>query len=59
MQAKASQSEALVAEAEKRCLELKIELKRYKEKSQDLESELDQIRQRNLETHSLNAQGTL
>jgi len=30
-----------VAEAEKRCLENKIELKRFKERSHDLEVELD------------------
>ena len=41
---KMSKSEALVADADKRCLELKIELKRYKEKSHDLETELEQIR---------------
>ena len=48
-----------MAEAEQRCLELKIELKRFKEKSSDLESELDQIRQRNVENNNLNAHGAL
>ena len=52
-------SEVLVADAEKRCLELKIELKRFKEKSHDLETELEQIRQKNVETHNLDAQSTL
>ena len=41
MQEKMQAKEALVTDAEQRCLELKIELKRFKEKSQDLESELD------------------
>ena len=55
MNEKVCKSETLVTEAEKRCLELKIEVKRYKEKSQDLEAELEQIRQKNVDTHSLNA----
>ena len=46
-------------EAEKRYLELKIELKRFKEKSHDLETELEQIRQRNVDTHNLNARSAL
>ena len=37
MSEKVSKSESLVAEAEKRCLELKIEVKRFKEKSQEFE----------------------
>lgn len=41
MQEKMQAKEALVTDAEQRCLELKIELKRFKEKSQDLENELD------------------
>ena len=41
MQEKTQAKEVLVTEAEQRCLELKIELKRFKEKSQDLESELE------------------
>ena len=41
MQEKVQAKEALVTDAEQRCLELKIELKRFKEKSQDLENELD------------------
>ena len=41
MQEKMQAKEVLVTEAEQRCLELKIELKRFKEKSQDLESELE------------------
>ena len=52
---KMSKSEVLVVDADKRCLELKIELKRYKEKSHDLETELEQIRQKNMETHNLDA----
>ena len=44
MEGKVAKSETLVTEAEKRCLELKIEVKRFKEKSQEFESELDQIR---------------
>ena len=59
MQEKMQAKEALVTDAEQRCLELKIELKRFKEKSQDLENELDQIRQKNVENNSLNAQGAL
>ena len=41
VQEKMQAKEALVTDAEQRCLELKIELKRFKEKSQDLENELD------------------
>ena len=37
MSEKVSKSESLVAEADKRCLELKIEVKRFKEKSQEFE----------------------
>ena len=48
-----------MADAEQRCLELKIELKRFKEKSSDLETELDQIRQKNVENNNLNVQGAL
>lgn len=59
MQEKVSTSDGLVTEAEQRCLELKIELKRFKEKSHDLENELEQIRQKNMENNNLNAQGTL
>lgn len=59
MSKKVTMSETLAQEAEKRCLELKIELKRFKEKSHDLETELEQIRQKNVETHNLKAQSTL
>ena len=59
MLGKATTSEQLASEAERRCLELKLEVKRFREKSQDLEAELEQIRQRNVETHNLDAQSTL
>ena len=59
MREKTQASDALVTEAEQRCLELKIELKRFKEKSHNLESELDQIRQKNADNNNLNVHGAL
>lgn len=59
MHGKVTSSDQLVIEAEKRCLELKLEVKRFREKSQDLEAELEQIGKRNAETHNLDAQSAL
>lgn len=59
MDLRVTQSDQLVRDADKRSFELKIELKRFKEKCHDYETELEQIRQKNDDNNNLNARSAL
>ena len=57
--AKMAQKDGQIKQIDQECQLLKDELKIYREKSHDLEQELDQIRQKNVETHNLKAASAL
>ena len=57
--ARITEKDAEIKQIDQECQLLKDELKVYREKSHDLEQELDQIRQKNVETHNLQAASAL
>ena len=54
-----AQKDGQIKQIDEECQLLKDELKVYREKSHDLEQELDQVRQKNVANHNLQATSAL